>query len=375
MQLKPSKYTMALWKIALTLVIASSTALAESVNTSLWSDLDDVVKYTPKAMPDAALIAAAWKTDPRFADTSTSHVFGLHLQHGPVRNSDGSNSYRLVGMMSAQTWFQAKYFYRVFDVVIDSNHRKLNSIEAVRDIDLSDMHFTVDAGLVPRQVVVEDARHGVTLIFPLAVGAYDENVRGYGNRFLTPLFQGAYIDRTTLGRQPSEPGEYRGLPILWITNSNGVLDGVAFHITLLGDDAWKTKGPNYLPRSFESHACMRMRKKDLLEFSMAVTNSADQRTPVNVSYFIWNRNASGVRDPSLGQTTVIHPYPFRNDSYMTVKNFPGQTPAYKIGPDKLIITERGVGQPDLKGLKSLSDAGTKAVDVFESLKDQVEQLR
>ena len=137
-----------------------------------------------------------------------------------------------------------------------------------------------------------------------------------------------------------------------ITNSSGVRTAIAFHITILGDAEAQKYGLNYLVRGFESHGCMRMREKDLMEFFTIVMNGADEKIPVDVDNRIPKRNELGQRDRQLGPSNLSHVYPVNTGSYVRVTRFP--TPPFfrRDDVEHLVIMDRASGQPDFRKLEN-----------------------
>ncbi len=197
------------------------------------------------------------------------------------------------------------------------------------DLLVSATNFKVDVGLVARKLILHDDEHGIYKIYPLAVGGLDlaTMYRGSGQaRILTPSFrsdQGAHLDRAYMIPARHDPAYYRGLPFLPIMVSkteNGVLakkiSPIAFHIAI------KLPGDNtdleHFNRGFESHGCMRLRKKDLLDFYTIIKNQQSALTPVNVGlYMDKSLDLAGVHN--LDQ--LEHPHPFRDNGYWRVQRF------------------------------------------------------
>jgi hypothetical protein len=362
------------------LLLLSSIAFATTPDLTaptapLWSDIDDIVQYTPKAMPDAPILADAAKKDPRFVTGNARFTSGLHLEYTPGPASGSVTTYKAAAQMVDNT---GRYFYRKFVIDVDSNQKQITNVSIVQDINLSSMHFSVSAGLIDRMVVVEDVADDILMAFPLGVGGLDENVMGLGKRILTPLYHGAWLDRAHVIKKRSDPAYYRNEPFMPITNARGSLTPIAFHVTILSDQDWSQKGPNYLLRGFESHGCMRLRLKDLSEFFNIVEHSADRRIPVDIDFFVWNRGPSGERDSAQGEVAQIHPYPLEDKSYMRVENFaqPGQPPVYqRDDQEHLIIMERVNHAPPLKGIKGFSADDLTEMSKFDGLTIDLDRLR
>lgn len=331
----------------------------------LWADVDDIVAYAPKAMPDAKLIQTAANTDARFTAGQAQFKFGLHFEYMPITQADGSSLFRADAMMTDK---KGELFFRKFDIKVAGQPRAITDVQILADTPLKTMHFTVNTGLIDRMVVLEDVENDVMLVFPLGVGGLDEGVLYHGETLLTPQFHKAWLDRRHVNPARTSPAYYRGKPFMPITNAAGTVTPFAFHITILSDQDWKKQGGNYLVRGFESHGCMRLRQKDLMQFFTIVEKGADARLPVNVDYFVWNRNEWGDRDQSQGQVKEIHPYPLEN-SYMRIKNFarPGQTPVGRRDGENLYIMEQVNQEPNLSKLRDFNADDVKDDSVFDGL--------
>ncbi len=341
------------------------------VETPAWVDIDDVYHFASKHMPDIHLLRAAVKNDARFLTGGVEFKFTLHFEEGPVVLSQGVTLYYAAAMMADP---DGRLFFRKFAIEIGgAPERKIENIQILQDIDLSNMHFEINVGLIDRLVVVEDAQNDILLTFPLGVGGIDDHVMGHGKRILTPRFHGAHLDRRNVIPARKYPDYYRGKPFIPITNAAGHRTPIAFHITILSDKDWRTKGPNYLQRGFESHGCMRMRLKDLKQLFTIVEKSADTRLPVDVEYHIRHRAKFGKRFMITRFLRDIHPYPLEDDSYMRIKNFGTiKHPVTKRDGEHLLVMQRVAGAPDLSGLGHFSVDSATNMLVFSGLSIDLE---
>lgn len=355
--------------ITLALVLLASAAKGQSqIQNIIWADVDDIVRYAPKAMPDAKLIRDSVKKDARYTAGQAKFQFSPHFEALPETLSNSDTLYRAAAMMSGPT---GELFYRKFEIELGGSPRKVVDVRAPSDIPLSSMHFQINTGLIDRMVVIEDVQNDIMLVLPIGVGGLDEGVAVHGpTRILTPRYKNASLERKNVQPKRTFPAYYRGKPFMPLTNSAGHVTPIAFHITILSDDDWNKRGPNYLVRGLESHACMRLRLKDLTEFFTIVMKGADEKLPVNVDYFVWNRNQFGERDQKQGEITQIHPYPLESNSYMTIKNFagPGQKPIAQRDPEEhLLIMERVNHAPNLKHLGEFNADDITDMKVFDGL--------
>jgi hypothetical protein len=283
-------------------------------------------------------------------------VGGIEIQKSV--DAAQSSTYEAVALVKSDA--AAGDFFRRYEIQVSENphaQRSVTSIKQVQDVPLSETHFAISVGLIQKTFLLEDVDHDIHIIYPLGVGAIDEGVISPGRkRILTPLFHHASIRKSSIDPVVTSPAYFRGLPFMPITNAYGVETAVAFHITILSDPLWNSRGPNYLVRGFDSHGCMRLREKDLTELFTIVMKSAGTHVPVEVNYFILKRDPSGEPaeyNAALGYMSEQHPYPTRIDGYERVENFapPGRPPEARRDPvEHLIILEDARGQPDLSGL-------------------------
>jgi hypothetical protein len=218
-------------------------------------------------------------------------------------------------------------------------------ILASKDISLASTHFFFSVGLLERAVLLEDSKTGIKIIFPLGVGGLDSVTDPSRTDILTPLFQNSMIKKSSVDPSVTDPSYYRGLPFLPITDRHGHETVIAFHITILDDSTWISRGGNYLVRGFESHGCMRLREGDLAEMTAIVMGGPDPGTPVNVNL---------VTPEHLGAT---HPYPMRRNGYQRIKYFenPGQAEHFKRdGVEHLKIMEDVPGRPPLRSVQGVT---------------------
>src|SRR4051794_24918558 len=103
--------------IALLFSTTAYAAVPDLAKAPLWADLDDVIHYTPNAMPDAPVINAAAKKDPRFTSGNSKFISGLHLEYQPAAApAAGLTSYKAAAQMADNT---GRLFYRKFLIDVD----------------------------------------------------------------------------------------------------------------------------------------------------------------------------------------------------------------------------------------------------------------
>lgn len=341
-----------------------TAAFADDV-LPLWSDLADIVQFAPTALPDAGVILKA-STDARFTQNAKYRA-GIRLTDPPTTAADGSTTYRAAAMMTESS---GQIVYRKFSIKVGGQPHQVIDVKA-SDVPLSRMHFVINVGLVDHLVMIEDLANEVRMAFPLGVGGLDQGVVDRGDSLLTPIYHGAYLERA---RVTTLSGPYRNLPVMYLTSPRGSFDGIGFHITLISDQDWKTKGPNYLVRGFESHACMRMRYKDLIEFHTVVMQGADSVLPVNTDYFLWKAGSNGVRDHKLGVADQVLPYPFNDANYMHIQYYP-EFPHWRKDPDGNYTMRPANGQPDLSKLNGFDASDSTNLRIFLERKAEMNKLR
>ena len=357
------------------------------LDAPLWSDFQDIVKYKPKALPDAQVMLSAIKvpTNPlaKVVGQDGAKIVGtIALQDFPKKNGENTVYGNVTAFMRGT---DQKYFFRRFSATIATVNNVRQVISAVAkpegggddlipaDMPLSGLSFEVSAGLVSRMVALEDPIHDIMMIYPLGVGGIDPGlVAPGGTHILTPMFQNATIQRKNVISARTEPKYYRGMPFLGIANSKGVRTSVGFHITILSDEDWAKRGGSYLVRGFDSHGCMRLRSKDLTEFFTIVMNGASDAVPVNVSYFIYNRDgvSGGDRNRAYGLLWANHPYPLNEAYFQEVTNTapPGQPPQYGRDPkEHLVLMNEASGKPNFTHLEDFSADQENDLAAFEAM--------
>jgi hypothetical protein len=292
------------------------------------------------------------KYSKEFLAGGASYESGLHITAAPENGLAGT-LYHAAALLSDST---GRLFFRKYQILVSGWQRALN-VAIEKDIDLKRMHFSAYTGLIDRLVVLDDPADNITLAYPLGVGGVDEASLGGDYHILTPRYQNAFIDRKNVNPARSEPAYFRHRPFMPITKEGANKPtAVAFHITILSDDEAETKGLDYLVRGFESHGCMRLRSKDLMEFFEIVEKGADDKVPVNVDYHVWNRNAQGVRDSQAGGADIDVAYPVNKYSFMKVTYFKDAPYTRRDEVEHLLEMDSEQGQPDFRRLEFLRQA-------------------
>jgi hypothetical protein len=340
-------------------------------------DLEDLVKYSPRRVYDALTLARAVRArDSRIFQDGETLAGEVTLEAAPIISGDTA-VYQIVALIQPAP-DGADEVFRKLSVTVAGLPRTITSVQVLADVPISSTDFSISVGLVSRVAVLEDINKGLLLTFPIGVGGLDMGIIGKANHILTPMFHGATLRRSTvlphLGPAEHQPAYYREEPYMGITNQKGRLSDVAFHITILTDNDWATAGPQYLIRGFDSHGCMRLRLKDLKEFFDIVENGDSEALPVDVDYFVSNRDTAGQPDHTWNPINAVSPYPLREDGYMQVKNFaaPGAPPMAQrdtsdpTDPHPLIILENVSGTPYFTQLDGFDGNDSEILSQFEA---------
>ncbi|MBT3237023.1 MAG: L,D-transpeptidase [Bdellovibrionales bacterium] len=192
--------------------------------------------------------------------------------------------------------FQVSYQRIKRDKFKDVSTRHLESIN------LADTFFRADVSLINRKVVLRDRSHGISMVFPLGVGAIDEMVRNTGKyELLTQTIANGKIEKKRLIQSRKRPSYYKGLPFIRITGGDDKVTAIGFHIR---------QNKKELQRSFVSHGCLRTRKADLLAFYNLAEYGPQDSIPLNISYRIQDNEGAN----------LDHPWGKINGRYKTVVN-------------------------------------------------------
>jgi hypothetical protein len=295
---------------------------AQADDRILSVDLRDVAQHGATELPEAAILLQAMSSTPnqffptgvRFAlegvglprrsvvcqvnrrgwtaKSLTNAVYGVELRERPVYNADGSTDLALVALIHSEG---QGHFFRKFDVRVGGNPRSVIATRVLDDIPASRTRFSLQIGLLPRKAVLTDETTGIRKIYPLGVGGFDEGIKYRGKvSLLTPLYQGATLDRNRVMRARSDHSYYCGMPFLRMSRKDGSYSPIGIHII---------QHPQMI-RGFDSHGCVRMREKDLYEVYALLMTQETPKIPLNVNLRIEER--------------AEHPYPIRDNGYQSV---------------------------------------------------------
>jgi hypothetical protein len=294
--------------LALTLLASQllhSSAYAQDAtylsNPTLVSvDLRDLAQFSPHSFPEAQIVLESTQKNPELYKLSAADkLMGIELSESPLTQSSGTQLHLIAFVKSAKQG----YLFRKLSVEVASRPGSVSGVSVLEDIPLAKTHFTIRSGIVQRKVILEDKEHGIRKIYPLEVGGIDPGIKftrhtGGNATLVTPLFAGAHIDRALAdpAKHSAAPDYYHGLPFMPITRADGMIVSIAFHII---------QHPE-MQRSFDSHGCMRLRAKDLLELYAILAHGGSSRIPVDVSLTL--------------PEDEDHPYPQDDQGYMVIRN-------------------------------------------------------
>lgn len=334
--------------------------LPNQVRAPMWVDLRDVGRYNPSRMKDAQVIVDSVNNQWSKYGAQGEQVYGtIALQERPEKKGSSAINYKNMSVFIKKA--DGSFVFRVFNVVVDGapGVRSVVSVETAREVDLADSDFSINAAIAEQQLVMEDIKNDIRMIYPIGVGGIDPGLISKGKyESLTPMFSNGKIEKKYAYSSRKAPTYYRGQPFMPITNRLGSRTSIAFHITILSDADWKRAGPNYLVRGYDSHGCMRLRQKDLSEMANILFNGSKPSIPVNVTLFMKNSaqyadlGTNSAADSKEGIIRQVHPYPYNMKYYQRVKNFDG---TYKRDAEEhLVITEKAAGIVNITKLTAFS---------------------
>ncbi|HTL11108.1 MAG TPA: hypothetical protein VL588_01390, partial [Bdellovibrionota bacterium] len=206
--------------------LVSSSARAEAP-VPLYSDLRDVVTYQHDPIA-AAVVDNMEATPTRYFPTGvdfykggvrrfrpgeakairnrsdcdlktsdcTDAVYGVEFTAQPLDVGGG------ISRVQVQAFFHSKsvgdFVFRKYTLDVDGAARQVQTVTFYgADVKLSETHFALHTGLLQRESVLTDAEHGITKLYPLGVGGFDQ-VRFHGTRLMTPLYNNAFLDRSNV---------------------------------------------------------------------------------------------------------------------------------------------------------------------------------
>ena len=318
------------------------TLSEEAVNKVIGVKLEDVVNNYSNIVPGLVNLSNHLKKTPEvfFKNGNVVVVHNVFLNKLP-ENRDGQVT---VNVTAYVKYKQVSNFEKL---TINYSGRALTTadLSIVTDevINLKNMSFRLEVGLVDRKVIAEDSLNNVKMIFPNGVGAFDEGVLNEGKvSLLTPRFHNGFLDQRAVISKRDKPRYFDGKPFIRILKGPSLVDdmtGIGFH-TEINDS---------FVRGFDSHGCMRLRLPDLMMLHDLILDGSVRQTPITVVY--------RTVDPS------DHPAGKRNKIYKTVaNNGTVESPFFPLDKDNLVQLKYKEAMAPFEKLIDLEDDNYE--DVF-----------
>lgn len=169
-----------------------------------------------------------------------------------------------------------------------------------RNLSLREADLSVEVSLASRKAIVKDDSHGIKMVFPLGVGAFDESVLNDGFSVITPRFKNGVLDKRYAMYERKMPRYYMKKPFIRLLSDEDPktgFTGIGFHAQPNGDE---------FIRAFDSHGCMRMQDDDLYTMYWLVSENATGKMPIVVNFNL--------------DDSSEHPFPKKDKPYKTVLN-------------------------------------------------------
>ncbi len=320
--------------------------------TPIGVDLRDVAQFDLASFPAATLILETFNKNPEIfvpagvsflldgpgqpnfvakrlqiagKKTLANTVYGVELAEQPTSNADGTSRVLLNVLYHLSG---TNFFYRQLELTLNSELTKIQNVTVTKnDFSLNKMHFSMEVSLAERKAILSDTTTGIKKVYPLGVGGFDEGITpesGGRVRLMSVPKVNAKLMRSKATAYKLPVEEYLKLPYMPITKSNGLTIPVAFHIVQHSNESPRGQIPgtprkplgrdmNYMIRGFDSHACYRLREKDLYELYAILMHQEKDAIDLNVSFQLGQ--------PGQAEPELEHPMPKRNDGYKTVTNY------------------------------------------------------
>jgi hypothetical protein len=226
--------------------------------------------------------------------TRNNIVSGVFFESEPAVTDGSGFNYNVPALVYVVAGQSA--FFQRFIISVNTQSKIVTGATLVGpEIDVKSLNLKIQTSLIDRKVIVSDAERNIKIVYPIAVGSFDEGVRSQIPQLLTPRFQDAYVSKNSLQYVRCYPNHFDCLPFIRLIHNEKPTD-IGYHGPVTGKN---------LVRGFVSHGCMRMRERDVLELASLILN-AQGKIPVSVNYLIEDR--------------TDHPYPRTNKRYGTVYN-------------------------------------------------------
>lgn len=330
----------------------------EAINKVIGVKLDDLVNNFPSLVPGLANVAANIKKTPEafFQNGNIQVVHTVFLSKLP-EVTPGQVRLNLTAFVKYKN---ASKFEKIV-VSYNNGAKKMEevSIQSENTIDIRDMAFKMNVGLVERKLIITEPAFDIKLVFPIGVGGFDEGVLNEGKvTLITPRFHNGFIDQRSVISKREKPRYFDGKPFIRILKGPDIRTdetAIGFH-TEINDS---------FVRGFDSHGCMRLRVPDLMALHDLIMDGSVGQTPINIVY----RTA----DPA------DHPAGKRNKTYKTVLNVgTKESPFFPLDRDNLVqLTYKESGAPVDRLIDEKNDnyEDVYSYDTNLQLKDQNERRK
>ena len=297
-------------------------------------DLRDVAQYQAPHATEAKTIIAAMthtpadffpqnvhfsKSGPTLAlDSQRNKVYGVEFV--TMETTDSSKHVTINSLFHSDS---NGFVFRTHQLTLSTDGTQISQIQIVRDLPISQTHFTMKLGVMQRKIILSDAEHGIVKIYPVGVGGFDFGVLKKGAvSALTPKYKIASVERSAAIYSRDFPAYYAGRPFVRVSNGDGNYTELGFHYSITPK----------LERGFVSHGCVRVRDKDLYELYYIVLGSGDTSIPLEIRYWLKEK--------------TDHPFPLDDSKYEEVKNFgTADDPESRRDREDLTILEETSGTP------------------------------
>lgn len=313
-----------------------------AVNKVIGVKIEDVVNNYSNLTPGLVNLSIHMKKNPSlfFKSGDILVVHNIFLNKLPEKRE---------GQVTINVTAYVKYkdFSNFEKLTIRYNNRALtpDDLSVVTDevINLKDMSFKLNVGLVDRKVIVEDVENGIKMVFPNGVGGFDEGVLNEGKvSLLTPRFHNGFLDPRAVISKRDKPRYFDGKPFIRILKGPSLSEdttAIGFH----------TEINNSFVRGFDSHGCMRLRLPDLMMLHDLIMDGSVKQTPITVVY--------RTEDPS------DHPAGKRDRIYKTVTNTgSSESPFFPLDKDNLVQLKYKNSEAPMDKLIDIADDNYE--DVF-----------
>lgn len=288
----------------------------EAVNKVLGVKLEDVVNNYSNLVPGLVNLSNHVKKTPAlfFKNGEILVVHNVFMNKLP-ENRDGQVTVNLTA------YVKYKGVSNFEKLTVNYSNRALTpadlTIVTDESINLKDMVFKVEVGLVDRKVIVTEAANKIKMVFPNGVGGFDEGVLNEGQvSLLTPRFHNGFLDQRAVISKRDKPRYFDGKPFIRILKGPSLVEDM----TAIG---FHTEINDSFVRGFDSHGCMRLRLPDLMMLHDLILDGGVRQTPITVLY--------------RTKDQADHPAGKRNKIFKTVTNTgTKESPFFPLDKDNLV---------------------------------------